>query len=108
MNVIDVNELKYATEYLKSAANREQDMRLKIVLVDVVRVLEQAIEEHKEDKQLHNFYLSVVKAPSLLDQAIDVCCTTDCCHVIQGLCPFFRNEKYNCPRIMEYLSEDIE
>jgi hypothetical protein len=85
MNVIDVNELKYATEYLKSAANREQDMRLKIVLVDVVRVLEQAIEEHKEDKQLHNFYLSVVKAPSLLDQAIDVCCTTDCSHVINSI-----------------------
>jgi hypothetical protein len=106
MNVTDINELKYAAEYLKSAANQEQDWNLRSALVNVSCVLEQAIEEHVEDDQHPHLYLNIVKAPTLMDRAIAERCTTDCIHVLQGTCPYMKDEKYKCPRIEEYLSEE--
>ena len=108
MIVTDINELKYAAEYLKSAAEQEQDWDLRSALVNVSCVLEQAIEEHVEDDQHPHLYLNIVKSSNLLDQAIGDCCTTDCIHVLQGMCPYMKDEKYKCPIIAEYLSEDIE
>lgn len=106
MVVTDINELKQVAEYLKSAANQEQDLGLQMALINVSCVLEQTIEEHVEDNQHPHLYLNIVKASNLLDQAMDDCCTTDCIHVLQGTCPFLKDEKYKCPRIEEYLTED--
>ena len=106
MIVTDIKELNQVVEYLKSAANQELDLGLQMALVNVSCVLEQAIEEHVEDDQHPHLYLNIVKASNLLDQAMDDCCTTDCIHVIQGTCPFLKDEKHKCPRIAAYLTED--
>lgn len=106
MIVTDIKELKYTVEYLKSAANQEQDWNLRSALINVSYVLEQAIEEHVEDDQYPHLYLNIVKAPTLMDRAIAECCTTDCIHVLQGTCPFMKGEKYKCPIIVECLSEE--
>ena len=106
MIVTDIKKLKHAAEYLKSAAEQEQDWKLRGALINVSCVLEQAIEEHVEDDQHPHLYLNIVKASNLLDQAMDDCCTADCIHVVQGTCPFLKDEKYKCPRIEEYLSEE--
>ena len=106
MIVTDIKELKQVAEYLKSAANQEQVLGLQMALVNVSCVLEQAIEEHIEDDQHPHLYLNIAKAPTLMDLAIAECCTTDCIHVIQGTCPFLKDEKHKCPRIEGYLSEE--
>lgn len=106
MIVTDIKELNQVVEYLKSAASQKQDLGLQMALVNVSCVLEQAIEEHVEDDQHPHLYLSIAKVPTLMDWAIAECCTTDCVHVIQGTCPFLKDEKYKCPRIEECLSEE--
>ena len=70
MIVTDINELKQVAEYLKSAANQEQDLGLQVALINVSCVLEQTIEEHVEDNQHPHLYLNIVKASNLLDQDI--------------------------------------
>ena len=106
MIVTDIKELKQVAEYLKSAAEQEQDWKLRGALINVSCVLKQAIEEHVEDDQHSHLYLSIIKAPTLMDRVIAECCTTDCIHVLQGTCPFLKDEKYKCPRVEEYLSEE--
>lgn len=106
MIVTYINELKQVAEYLKSEASQELDLGLQMALVNVSCVLEQAIEEHVEDDQHPHLYLNIVKAPTLMDRAIAECCTTDCIHVLQGTCPYMKDEKYKCPIIVECLSEE--
>lgn len=109
MNVTLKNDIEKVVGYLKSAFEQEEDYQQRAALGNVVCVLEQALEKHQEDEQHPHLYLEIVKAPNLLDCAINDSCTTDCVHVCQGTCPFTTNEdKCRCPRISQYLDDYSE
>ena len=35
-------------------------------------------------------------------------CTTDCPRYAKGTCPFFYHEKENCPRVKQFLKDEMQ
>ena len=109
MNVTQKSDLEKMVAYLKKTAEQEQDYRERAAFINVACVLEQALENHCEDEQHPHLYLEIVKAPNLLDSAINDSCTNDCLLFGQGTCPFLTaDEKQSCPRIWKYLKDNSE
>lgn len=109
MNVTLKSELERVVGYLKSAFEQEENYQQRAALGNVACVLEQALENHQEDEQHPHLYLEIVKAPNLLDSAIDDSCSCDCILFCQGTCPFHTaEEKKSCPRIWKYLKDNGE
>ena len=107
MNVTEKRQIEKVVEFLKSAAEQEQDAQQRSALVNVSCTLELALDDHQEDAMHPHVYLKIVKAPTLLDQAIGECCTTECTHVRNGSCPFWKpDDKRRCPQIADYLYDD--
>lgn len=109
MNVTQKSDFEKVVAFLKSAIEREQDYRDRSALINVSCVLEQALEQFSDDEEHPHLYLEIVKAPNLLDSAINDSCTNDCLLFGQGTCPFLTaDEKQSCPRIWKYLKDNSE
>lgn len=68
-------------------------------------VLEEALERFVFDDKHSEFVLQVKAVPTILEEAIEECCTTDCVKYSNGACPFKYDEKYKCYRIINHIEE---
>ena len=106
MNVTDKKQIERVVKYLKNATEQEKDWSQRSALINVCSVLEQAVELYEEDDLHPHLLLEIVKAPTILDQAIQECCTTECIHARKGVCQYLsEKEKQKCQRVAAFLCE---
>lgn len=107
MNVITRKDIERVVEFLKNSAEKEEVLFTQSAIINMVCVLEQALENYEDDIYHPHLYLEVSKAMTVYDVAVRECCNTDCVHLCAGICPFVGiEEKCKCNRILSYLEDE--
>lgn len=107
MNVITKKEIERVIEFLKKSAGEENQFLKRCSLVNMVCVLEQALENYEDDVYHPHLYLEVSNAMTIYDVAFRACCNTGCVRFRAGTCPFVGvEEKSKCNRIKSYLEDE--
>lgn len=107
MNIITRKEIERVIEFLKKSASEENQFLTRYALLNMVNVLEQALENYEDDTSHPHLYFEISKAMTIYDTAIRDCCTIDCANMRAGTCPYIGVEqKCKCNRILSYLEDE--